>query len=257
MPAKRSTAFSMTLPKKITPDSIKEAFVEFRYATTYPFEIMPGIWFEAFDNSYSYTEKPIKGQTLQPQNQGTRELKIQIGSQSFIYNENIIIQVLPNSFVFSCLNRYIGWSKYRAEIEKALTIIMGKPIISHWTRVGIRYISEYPKKDLRECAKFDYSFGHPDINSRFVMFRSEFEYKNSKIILNLNNLVPVVVADEKGSPSETPTSVIDIDVIKDNLQLSGSVEEMLNLIDDSHILEKELFFSILQEQFLAKLNPEY
>jgi uncharacterized protein (TIGR04255 family) len=248
----------MRLPKKIDPDNIKEAFIEVRYNTGYSYEIIPGVFYKAFDDSYTYTAKPLKQNQTQKAPQLPREIRLTFGNESFLYNDNIIIQIIPNAFIFSCLGKYVGWKNYKSEIEKALRTIATTEIIDHWTRIGVRYISEYPKMDLRDSTKFKYSFGHPAINSRFVAFKSEFEYNKSKIILNLNNLLPVVVANEKNPSSETvPTSTIDVDVIKDNLRLSGGTDELLNLIEEAHEQEKQLFFGMLEEKFIETLNPEY
>lgn len=250
----------MRVPKKISPDNIKEAFVEVRYHTVHPYEIVPGVFYNAFDESYFYTEKPLKPHQIQKPALGPREIKILVGNQSFVYNQKITIQIIPNALIFSCFDKYVGWTDYRQEIEKALKIVANTEIINLWTRVGIRYISEYPEKDLREFLNFSYSFGHPDVKSRYVAFKSEFDYNKSKIILNLNNLRPIVIVDEKNPSREPiPTSLIDIDVIKENLTLKRQegIGELLKLMEEAHLQEKEIFFGMLNERFLATLNPEY
>jgi uncharacterized protein (TIGR04255 family) len=246
----------MLLPKKITPDSIREAVVEIRYISNISPEVLIGMFYQAFDKTWYYTNRPLQ-QPAVPSNV-VQEMTIKIGSDSFLFNDKISIRLLPNSFVFTCLNnKYIGWEQYEAEITKALKIFDSTKRIKHWTRVGFRYISEYPHKDLRDCFNFSFTFGLPDVQSQSTAFRSEFEYKNSKVILNLNNKVPVMVQNPSTKQSQIiPTSITDIDVITGNLKLT-TIDELLNVIRDCHTKEKELYFGIIKDDFLKSLNPQY
>ena len=250
----------MSLPSKITPDNIKEAIVEVRYDSNTTFEVLIGIFFQAFDDSWFYTTRPYqsKASPLPTVRQNvSQEVTLRIGSESLFYNGKINIRVLPGSFVFSCLNEYIGWAAYRPEIEKALRIVSSTGVIANWSRVGLRYISEYPGKDLKDCLKFSFSFGMPEIASETMAFRSEFNYKEVKVILNLSSRVPVAIQPAPGAPINIiPTSITDIDVIRDGLR-TNKVEDLLNIIENCHESEKELYFGMIEEKFLTTLKPEY
>ncbi|GAI33293.1 unnamed protein product [marine sediment metagenome] len=51
-------------------------------------------------------------------------------------------------------------------------------------------------------------------------------------------------------------SIIDIDVY---LKENGNtiIDQFDSILKDAHIKEKELFFSLLKEDFLKEFNPEY
>ena len=49
-------------------------------------------------------------------------------------------------------------------------------------------------------------------------------------------------------------SVIDIDTYIENSNIKNNMKE---LIEEGHIAQKELFFSLLKPEFLQELNPEY
>jgi uncharacterized protein (TIGR04255 family) len=212
-----------------------------------------GLFFRALDETYTYTVRPIQPPLL-PSNLG-QEVTIRVSNQCIFYNQKISIQVSPNTFVFACLNNYLGWEEFNCEIEKALRKLAISEI-TKYTRVGIRYISECPNKDLRDCLKFNFTFGFPHVQSETTAFRSEFVYNGTKIILNLNNKVPVA----KPHPSTkqmhiVKTSLIDIDVITDSIEVT--LEELLNIIESSHTKEKEVFFGMLNDEYFMSLNPEY
>lgn len=249
----------MHLPKKISPNNIREAVIEVRYLSNIHFEVLIGLFFDVLDNTYTYTNRPLQSPSMSPvlQPNAAQEITFKIGNLSLFYNDKISVQVSPNAFVFTCLNQYIGWNDYFPEIQKALKQIESSNKIIKWTRVGVRYISEYEKKDLKDCIKFNFSFGLPQVQSETTAFRSEFNYNNSRVILNLNNKVPVI-KQKSGSkqPQIIPTSIIDIDVIRENLEISN-LDELLKVINDNHTNEKEVYFGMLTNEFLNSLNPQY
>jgi uncharacterized protein (TIGR04255 family) len=122
------------------------------------------------------------------------------------------------------------------------------------SRIGVRYISEYPNFNLTSCINFDFSFGRPDIRSDNYSFRTEFKDKDRRYILNLVNSLPVI----QGTASTKFLSAIDIDVIKENISIDVSKGiEIIDVINELHQSEKELFFSLLKDDFLKTLNPVY
>jgi len=108
-------------------------------------------------------------------------------------------------------------------------------------------------KDLRESTKFAFTFGHPEVKSKLTSFKSEFDYKTARIILNLTNQNPVVT----NIIQNIPTSVIDIDVIYENLQIGDDLASLISILNLCHQIEKEFFFGMLKEDFLKSLNPGY
>lgn len=249
----------MNLPKKIDPDNLKETVVEIKYLSELPFEILVGIFFNAFDKSFNYTNRPLQ---QNPMGQGVpgslgQEIIIKVGVPSLFFNEKISILVSPNTFVFNCLAKYIGWEDYRIEIDEALKKLMSTGHIKQCTRIGLRYISEYSDRDLKDCIKYDFTFGLPDIQSETSAFRSEFMYKEIKVILNLNNKVPVVKQQSSTKQTETiKTSIIDIDIIAEK-QETKTLKELLSVIENNHTIEKEIFFGMLKEDYLQSLQPQY
>jgi len=248
----------MALPKRIHPDSIREAIVEVRYVSSLPLELLVGIFFTAFDDTYFYADRPLKTPVMVPGpvNNGP-EINIQIGRPSILYNKKISIQFLPQSFVFSCLNQYIGWEDYQPEIEKALKVLHNTGKISSYTRIGLRYITEYVDQDLRQITGFDYRFGLPDVDSVAIAFKSEFKYEGKKAIVNLHNKLPAYF--HEGSPASLVTreiSRIDIDVFIEDLLIHDTAH-LLHEIENVHDSEKRLFFGMLRADFLDTLNPEY
>ena len=51
-------------------------------------------------------------------------------------------------------------------------------------------------------------------------------------------------------------SVIDVDIIADNLTITN-YEELIVQIENNHKKEKEVFFKLLNTNYLESLNPQY
>lgn len=239
----------MKLPKQISPDCIKDAITEIKYSSKLPFDILLGLFFNALDGSYEYVNRPFDNPKL-PIELANR-VRLSLNAYIF-YNEHIKFELLPEAIVFNCFDKYIGWDLYIKEIEKVIQLVASTGKIDIYERIGIRYISEYPNLNLSKITKFYFNFGMPEVQSNRFNFRSEFNDNNLTIVLNLAHNVPVITNNKDDQKN---VSIIDIDVIS---QFSvDQTEELIQKLQESHLKEKEVFFSLLNEDFLNTLNPVY
>lgn len=247
----------MEIPKKISPDNIKDSIIEIKYLSNTPFEILLGLIFKSIDDTYKYTNRPLSrnqnaNNTLPNFNQG---ITLAFNSPCLFYNDKIKVNFQPNSIVINCLDQYLGWEIYLNEIKKIIHQISKVNEIQFYTCIGLRYISQYHNKDLKDIVNFNFSIGIKDLNSNSYSFSSEFIKNECSVILNLHSKIPT---SSFGNEEESIISIstIDIDVINDKKKVS-SIDELIILIDTCHASEKEIFFNILNEDFLKTLNPQY
>lgn len=244
----------MQIPKKISPDQIKNSIVEIKYTTGIPFEILLGNIFDALDDTFKYTNRPApfgNNQIIDG------SFQIGLGGQNLFYTDTLKLELRPNSLIFNCLSHYAGWSNYMAEIKKALSQIMKIKKIDSIFRIGLRYINEYPDMDIQNCTKFNFTFGIPAIQSETYQFRTEFILDNYKVILNLQNKTPLINPPSNGVISGIKQiSIVDIDVIAENLAITA-LDMLFAEIENIHNKEKEIFFNIIKEEYLQTLNAIY
>jgi uncharacterized protein (TIGR04255 family) len=243
----------MKIPKKITPDRIRDSIVELRYQSDLPFEVAIGMFYSALDDTYAYTNRPIETSTPNQVPLINNSLTLRIGSHNLFFNDKIKIQLQPSSIIFNCLNEYISWSNYREEINKVLKQLLTTDVINYFERIGVRYISDYEKTNLLDCVNFNFSFGMDHIHSDQYSFRSEFHSDKIRVVLNLAHSIPRLVKEDS---EPIPTSTIDVDAIF-SIPNTSRLEDFMPLIDLVHNKEKEMFFSILKPDFLETLQPEY
>lgn len=237
----------MDIPKSITPNRLKNSILEIFIDYNEPFEILFGVFYNNVLKNGHY-----KNIELSNENSSIDDLS---NKKILFYNDNIKFLFSENKLVINCNEKYESWSIYFSEVKNIFGFfdLNSSVIIS---KIGLRYISEYPEIDLKENMKFEFKFGFPDIKSNSYSFNTEFNYKDSIAILTIRNQIPF---NNKSNKNEIiKVSLIDIDIVKDNLNLKiNDTKSIFDLIEKSHLYEKEIFFSILNEDFIKSLNPQY
>lgn len=236
----------MSLPKKISPDRIKDAIVEFRVDYIKPYEVVLGLVLDEVINNKSY-------KYINTSNNVPLEIQEISGRRFLFYNDNIKFHLTSKTITINCYSTYISWSSYLQELKEVIGLINRVIDGVRIKRIGLRYVSEYVDVDLKDCLKFKFSFGFPEIASKHYSFNSEFPYKEGLIILTLRNMMPAKQANKTINLSH-----IDIDVIKKDLDVNFIYDNtLISLLEEVHSYEKEVFFNLLKEDFLQTLKPEY
>lgn len=227
---------NMKLPRKITPDNLTNSVVQINFVSDYPFEVLIGMLYSSLEKTYELENSE--------NNQEEGIVKISF-VKSFKHKDlPIRIKLNPSNIVFNHIGNYPGWKIFEKEILDTIEILSRKILLTPAKQIGIRYISEFPNNDIFEIIKLN-----EKNEFKFDGFKKnllKFEYLKEKKRINLtcyNRL------DNKVS-----TSIFDIDVITYYDTEIGNLKEILN---DNHLVQKEVFFSILTEKFLKSLNPEY
>lgn len=252
--------YTMRLPKKITPDRIRESIVQVFCVSEIPFEPMVGYLYGILgEMGFQYTNRPLRQQKGVS---GTNQQEINLGEliivpQHFFFDEKVKIQWHQNgSLIFNCINEYIGWTEYFLFIKKVINRLTEQKIILGFGRIGIRYISEFPNIDIFD--KLNLSFKMSGLNNAISNgnFRIEWQDSYHQIIANIGSKLPISSIIETSEGKAEYVSLIDLDIIVQKLEIVKN-ESLFELLDDIHTKQKEIFFGLLQDDFLATLNPEY
>lgn len=237
---------SNPVPKKINPCPIADSIVELRFdsnltseailATTY------GEFKERFPNivTLPIMELPAYVRDTDP--------NLKFSPHYRLTNNDFVIQLGPKCFSVGCPKEYKGWDKYFEQIKWTLEVLKKLNIMSKPLRLGVRYINFFEDCDIFKKIKINLTLANNSLLSYQNVLRTEFDIDNFHCVVQLTNIAMLSGKNTKGSS-------IDIDVI---------CEEKLNditcfedIIISAHELEKKLFFSILQDDFLKQFNPEY
>ncbi len=233
------------IPKKITPCPINEAIFELRFESNLSAEIIPGILFNELNSEFPTIERlPI---LEMPQVIRDSNPNLKYSPHHVFQSEEYRFQVGPNAFSLICPKEYVGWGNFKEKIEFILEAVKAVSLIKQPVRTGLRYINLFENKNIFESLKIDLSIdGNPLIDHQNYI-RSEFDYSGYKCLLSISNQSKTADADQ--------ASVVDIDIIK-KISNEGDINYP-DIITKSHTTEKEIFFSLLKEEYLETFNPEY
>lgn len=247
----------MKIPRKITPDNIKDSVVQIVFNPACPPELVIGRFENHLQNLLEFKggTPPAKQVFRLPDgnelNFGQFQAGVFQGGFFLDKDESVKVTVSANTLVFNTFKSYPGWEVIFSVIKETVRTMFEKGITESIQRIGVRYISQFD--DIAIFEKLKMSFGLNISNKSFstTQIRSEFDEEGFKIILNLLNNFERVENN-----TQRKFSTMDIDVIKFYESLSN-IDEVIDSVDKAHFKQKSTFFSLLSDEFLKTLNPEY
>ena len=236
----------MEFPKKID-DRLKDAIVDLQFASNVPLETMAG-YFHSM-NVQELQDNPAFSSI----NLIAQGLVIESNQTFFLTKDGCFrINVTGKNITFNLVNKYEGWDNYFPIIKKMTKPIFENNLIGQVQRIGVRYINQFDSIRIFDHIKATIRFDAAPVNSR-GQFRIEFEQDGFLCIVTLVNSYPA------SPPNDNKyLSLFDVDIVK-NISENQKIthEETIAIINDAHITEKKVFFSLLKNDFLRTLNPVY
>lgn len=234
----------MNLPKKISPCPIIDALLEIRFIPNINQNAVFGLIYNALQKDFPKVDNlPV----LQiPESIRNIDPNLKFKPHYKIANEEFVVQIGPDVLSISSFPNYTGWTKFSTIISDVLNRIESTEVIKSVSRVGIRYINFFDDN------VFDKINLNVHINNSLIEYRStvvKTEIVQNNYISTLQIANSVSIAEKVGSVIDIDTSLI--------LMLDDFFKNKEDIINKGHQFEKELFFSLLNDDFLKSLNPEY
>jgi uncharacterized protein (TIGR04255 family) len=244
---RRESKQIMLLPEKIQHDNLKDTLIEIRYAQGFPVELMSG-FASSILAPLGYRYLPVPDQNI----------NIAFGSGSnnggFFIKDYVKIQFVANKIVFNCIaDRYVGWEKYFQTISDIMSALFDKGAIRDFDRVSIRYISEFKNIDIYQGIKGTIDISNAGLKLDNSILRLSDESGNLKTYVTLTNKARRI------SPREqkiVEASLVDISIYE-NFNPVSDLDILRCKLNQIHTKQKEVFFGLISDDFLNKLNPEY
>ena len=246
---------NMTIPKKITPDHLKDTIVEIRFDSVSSLDLMPGIAL-ALLTPLGFTYTPVQEQSFDLGVGQGQQISIE-GGIGFFVKDNVRIQFIRNVIAFNCIEgKYLGWNDYYKIIKDVIQLFSSKGFIKSFNRVAIRYISEFESTDILDKIKgrFDLEETSVGLSLQNSVVRLAKEDGNIKIFVTLTNGVKKI-SQVEGHDIET-TSFFDVNVFE-NLAPNSDFSSLEKSLENVHLKQKESFFETINEDFKKSLRPEY
>lgn len=247
----------MKIPRKITPDNIKDSVVQIVFNPACPPELVIGRFENHLQNVLEFKggTPPAKQVFRFPDGNELNFGQFQPGvfQGGFFLDKKGAVKVTvgANTLVFNTFKSYPGWEAMLSVIKETVVIMFEKGITESVQRIGVRYISQFDDIPIFEKLKMSFALNISNKSFSTTQIRSEFDEDGFKIIINLLNNFQRV---ENNIPRMFST--MDIDVIK-FYESSSDVGKIIDGVDKAHFRQKSTFFSLLSDEFLESLNPEY
>ena len=145
---------------------------------------------------------------------------------------------------------YPGWDIFLPEIKYIFTKVNELRIINKVTRYGIRYV-DFFESDIFGGLKLQILLEGKEIESQNIILRVVLDKGKFQSTLQISNDASV----EEGKKKKKG-SLLDLDTYS-NEQREEFFQQMDAILNESHDIEKELFYGLLRPEFLASLNPVY
>ena len=237
-----------SLPKKITPCPIHEAILEIRYESARPREAIFGLVYERFRTDFPGCEKqpvlqiPEQIRTADPNLRHLPEFRLE--------STGFLLLVGPRTFALATSGEYCGWQAFSEKASEVLSRLSDLDLVQEVSRLGLRYINVFDL-DIWEKSTLRIIRGEARLDSRSSQVTAQIPALPYEHTLRVANNVEV-----KRQSVVVGESIIDIDTAMTD-QLAGFFDRRDELIGGAHEEEKKLFFSLLTDEYLASLNPEY
>jgi uncharacterized protein (TIGR04255 family) len=234
----------MTLPININPCPILDALLEVRFSSKINSNAVFGLIYNVLQKDFEKVESlPI----LQlPDVVRVSDPNFKYKPHYRISNNNFVIQIGPDVLSISSFPKYLGWQAFSKTIFDVLQKVEKIGIISKIERIGLRYVNFFEnnifdKINLKVCISSD------NIFYKNTVVRTEIEQGEFNSTLQIAN---------NAINSGRLGSIIDIDTFS-VVNLESFFDKKIDIVNNGHKKEKELFYSLLKEDFLNSLNPKY
>lgn len=235
---------SNMLPKSIEKCPIVDSLVEIRFKSNINHNAIFGIIYNSLRSDFQKVENlPI----LQiPEAIRTTDPNLKHKPLYRISNDEYVVQIGVDLLAIGAYPKYVGWDKFSKTIFDILDRVEKLNIIGEVDRLAIRYINFF-EENIFKNIKLEISLTGSSIVNQKSVFRTEINHGNINSVLQISN---------EAQSNNQFGSIIDIDCSR-TIGLQNFFEKKEELINEIHLIEKDLFFNLISDDYLDKLIPNY
>lgn len=238
------------IPKEIKPNPLISAGVEIRFKSNFlekPSDRF-NFFYKILNQDYPQFENKSGGIIIEQADQlGIIECTFKNDINSISIGQGLIL--------FENLKDYPLWEGYFEFIKSNLLLFEKQGFhFSAITRVGIRYISLLPNADnLKNATDYNSGFEIDGFNLINEVVRNQYsDGKGQNLTVQVANGIKV-----NANAQDKTGLYIDIDASLVNLIQTKFDQDFFNIIDELHSKEKEVFTTILKDEYTSTLNIIY
>lgn len=238
------------LPKKIDPCPIVDSLFEVRFVSNVPSQAVLGMVYQKLRPEFpGVTTLPL---AAMPEATIQANPTLLFQAHYRLEGERFVMLVGPRSVSVAIKGAYPGWNAMFPKFIEIIDKVLQTELIANPGRFGLRYINFFPR-DVLSRLVLSFSIQNQSISGRETFFKTILDWNTLKVILQVGK--DVLVTNNVTGQVATG-SVIDIDCFTtpNNSTLDRQIREFLEV---AHTAEKQLFFGLLNPDFLDEFHPEY
>lgn len=243
-----------SVPKRLRREPLLEAVWEMRFTSDRPpvSDLLPGLVYKALGDQYPKLVRLPAANIPHPI--ADHEEAFRFMPTLRLEGDPFFIQIGERVVSLNCRRPYAGWSEFSTRIVELAAALRETGLLSSPERFSLKYIDLVELDGPPSLSYLEVStlVGGRDLGERPVHLRTEIEEEGFVHVLQIAS-----PAEVRLSEGETQRGVlVDIDSIR-----KAGAEDFWATLDENvnkaHELSKALFFSLLSDETLKQLEPEY
>lgn len=177
-------------------------------------------------------------------------------------NKKFVVELGPKIFYINYLRKYESWNVFYEEIKKAFDSIYKSGRIKRITKISIKYLDFFKSTNIFDKIKINvnYKKENDNYNGEITDFLADNRQLFIKKINKISDYVITLLIQNNFNleikKKPVNGSIIEIEISKDNIPLKLSSNDLYRFIDELHIIQKSIFYEMLNENFLKnELKP--
>jgi len=240
------------LPIKLGRDPIMEAVFEIRFQSDIATlsELLPGLLYTQFNSEFGTPERLFAADLPPELLESDPNLRYQ--PRLRMKGDRFAILIGDRSIIVSCSRPYSGWAEFRPVIFQVLDTLKRTNLIKVIERISLKYVNVLSAETLDEqfrLIQFKSTVGRHDLTT--CISTTAFEFIED----GLNNLIEIKSNASVRLPDGKTEKGLFISVDTINLAPRNFWDEQERHVDTVHQKEKEIFFGLLAEETISKLDP--
>jgi uncharacterized protein (TIGR04255 family) len=222
-----------------------EAVCEIRFDPIVPAEAVFGMAYAKIQSHVGNPKAtPLAGLVSQLANEPNLKFQPHYRFESPDY----LVQLGPQVFSVVTVGAYPGWAKFSTKVRDVMHAFFSAGVLDNISRLGLRYINFFDAHDIYKNIDLEIKFEGTVVDGRETAFSTILaEEFNHHVQIRKDNFM-VARPDRKGS-------IVDIDSFV--LAPKTDLKDFDKLIEVAHLEEKQIFFGLLKQEFLAQFKPQY
>jgi uncharacterized protein (TIGR04255 family) len=245
----------MKIPIRLRKEPLIEAVWEIRFSSTKKSiaDLLPGLVFKSLPDKYPNIVRLPIADIPTPIIENDPNLRY--APKIRLEGDNHAVQIGENVVALSCRRPYSGWSTFSSDIRELANMVKETELIDTLERFSLKYIdlivlSQPP--DIN-CLNLELKVGEYNANGHPVQLRTEIKEDD---LIHIIQIISPAGVSLPGESKGTTGVLLDIDSIRP-LKKTESWADIDHNLDRVHLSCKRIFFSLLKEDTITKLEPEY